>query len=300
MPPSLTVRPFTWADAPLLAGLRAGQLHGTGADEAQVARTRRWLRQPNLHPERDGFFVLETAGLPVGAGYLVVEEALGRGVLLVDSPGPVAGAEEALVTHAMAHARALGLRAVQVDVAEGHTARRALLERMGFTHVRTHWHLRREGDAPTGVGLGPGQRVRLAGREDVPVLTALQNAAFTGSWGYAPNTEEEIAYRVFEAPDDAPDPVLLLEQEGQVMAYCWAHVEVAGGPGFVGMVGTAPHAQGRGLGRVVTAAAVDHLVGMGAAPVDITVDSENTPAVRLYERLGFLLAWRSLWYQRAP
>ncbi|MEK9659431.1 MAG: GNAT family N-acetyltransferase [Chloroflexota bacterium] len=299
MPEPIAIRPFTWSDAPLLAGLRAGLAHGAGAGEAQVAHARRWLRQPNLLPEREGFFALED-GLPVGAGYLVVEQALGRGVLLLDVPQAHGEAEEALVVHARTLARSLGLTALQVDVAEGATPRRTLLERQGFTHVRTHWHLRREGDAPAAVELEPGQSVRLAGREDVPALTALQNAAFTGSWGYAPNTQEEIAYRVFEAPDEAPDPVLLLEQDGQLLAYCWAHVEVAGGTGFVGMVGTVPNAQGQGLGRVVTAAAVDHLVGMGAVPVDITVDSENARAVRLYQRLGFLLAWRSLWYQRAP
>jgi mycothiol synthase len=299
MSASLTIRPFTWAAAPLLAGLRAGLADGAGADEAQVERTRRWLRQPNLHPEQEGFLVLENDRL-VGAGYLVVEQALGRGVLLVDVPRPHPEAEEALVSHAAGLARSLGLRMLQLDVPEGATPRRALLEQEGFAVVRTHWHLRREGNEATGVEPGQGRSVRLAGRGDIPTLTALQNAAFTGSWGYAPNTEEEIAYRVFEAPEDPPDPVLLLEQDGQVLAYCWAHVEVPGGPGFVGMVGTAPQAQGQGLGRAVTAAAVDHLVAVGAVPVDITVDSENTPAVRLYERLGFLLAWRSLWYQRAP
>jgi mycothiol synthase len=299
MPASLTIRPFTWADAPLLAGLRAGLAHGAGADEAQVERTRRWLRQPNLRPEQEGFLALENDRL-VGAGYLVMEQALGRGVLLMDVPRPHPETEEALVNHAAGLARSLGLRVLQVDVPEGATSRRALLVRGGFEVVRTHWHLRREGNEATGVERGLGRSVRLAGRGDIPALTALQNAAFTGSWGYAPNTEEEIAYRVFEAPEDPPDPVLLLEQDGQVLAYCWAHVEVPGGPGFVGMVGTAPQTQGQGLGRAVTAAAVDHLVAVGAVPVDITVDSENTPAVRLYQRLGFLLAWRSLWYQRTP
>jgi mycothiol synthase len=63
------------------------------------------------------------------------------------------------------------------------------------------------------------------------------------------------------------------------------------------MVGIRPDLQGRGLGRVVTAAGLDHLVDVGATPIDITVDSANTPAVKLYESLGFTPEWRSFWYE---
>ena len=42
---------------------------------------------------------------------------------------------------------------------------------------------------------------------------------------------------------------------------------------------------------------MDHLVGVGATPIDITVDAENPPALRLYERLAFTVRWRSLWYE---
>jgi ribosomal protein S18 acetylase RimI-like enzyme len=136
----------------------------------------------------------------------------------------------------------------------------------------------------------------LAAREDAPAITELQNAAFTGSWGYAPNTPDEIEYRIFDLPLPGPDPVLLLEQEGGILAYCWDHRE-GNGPGFVGMVGVHPSQQGQGLGRIVTAAGVNYWVERGVLPVDITVDSENTPAVRLYESLGFELQWRSLWYE---
>ena len=63
------------------------------------------------------------------------------------------------------------------------------------------------------------------------------------------------------------------------------------------MVGTAPAEQARGLGRAVTAAGVNDLIEAGATPIDITVDAENPPALRLYERLGFTVRWRSVWYE---
>ena len=46
-------------------------------------------------------------------------------------------------------------------------------------------------DAP----LPAGAAIRAAERDDTAALTDLQNAAFAGSWGYAPNTTDEIAYR---------------------------------------------------------------------------------------------------------
>ena len=291
-----TVRRFTWDDVPLLAASAAA--HGPAASAAPpdaVEAMRRWLAQPSMHPERDCAVALE-GGSPVGYGYLVAEEAISRGVLILEAAQASWGV---LLDAAVAGARSLGIAVVQVDVAESADALRAFLASAGAAHVRTHLHLRRDDTTAVGAPLPAGTAIRPAERDDAATLTDIQNAAFTGSWGYAPNTTEEIAYRVFELPSDPPDRVLLLEEGGRVLAYCWTHREHAGGPGMLAMVGTAPAEQSRGLGRAVTAAGVDHLVGIGATPIDITVDAENPAALRLYERLGFTVRWRSVWYELA-
>ncbi len=289
-----TVRRFAWDDVPLLAASQAAHSPPASAAPADaVERMRRWLAQPGMHPERDCFVAIDD-GTPAGYAYLVVEQPISRGVLIFEA---APAGWRPLLDAALADARSLGLAVVHVDVAESDDALRSFLGSAGLAHVRTHLHLRRDGAQAIDAPLPAGAAIRPAGRDDTAALADLQNAAFGGSWGYAPNTTDTIAYGVFELPDDPPDRVLLLEEGGRLLAYCWTHRQHAGAPGQIGMVGTAPAVQSRGLGHAVTAAGVDHLVGIGATPIDITVDAENPPALRLYERLGFTVRWRSFWYE---
>lgn len=290
------LRPFTWADVPALAVLQA-QVAGTTPGLDAARELTRALRDPALRPERD-LTLAESNGDLAGYCLLSVEEPIGRGVLGggVRPDRRRLGVGRALLTAAIAHCRALGLRVVHVDVPESEHAAQALLASTGFAHVRTHLHLAR-GAGPAAVPTPAGVTLRLATPADVPRLTALQNAAFAGSWGFCPNTPEEVAYRAFGRDPEHPDAIVLAEGDGELLAYCWTRVEHAL-TGSVGMVGVAPASQGQGLGRIVTAAAVNELAGRGVAAIQITVDSENTPAVRLYDTLGFGLGWRSLWYER--
>ena len=53
------------------------------------------------------------------------------------------------------------------------------------------------------------------------------------------------------------------------------------------VVGVAPAAQGRGLGKVLTLAGLHHLAGLGVDEVLLYVESDNTAALATYSRLGF-------------
>jgi len=282
----ITVRSFTWSDVALLATLQH-------ADESDVDR---WLRQSNLTPEQECVFA-EVGGKATGFGYLIVEQGLSRGVLIAEAEDPAV--LSALVSDATTKAQTLGLSVLQLDVPEDDQQRRDICEAAGMSVIRTHLHLLRPGDQPTGITLPPASTTRLATRADVATVTDIQNAAFTGSWGYSPNSEEEIAYRIFELPSIAPDPVVIVTMDGQDLGYCWAHQERVDSPGMVDMVGVLPHQQGKGLGKLVTAVGIDHLISIGATPVEITVDSENGPAIHVYESVGFRLHHRSVWYERA-
>ena len=287
------LRSYTEADLATLALLRGGRAPSAAA----VERIGREMGQPNRVPERDCILAFDSGG-PVGYAYLTMEPSIGRGVLecavLPEHRG--AGVGGALVDEAAARARAAGLAVIDVDVPEAEGERRRAFGARGWSHVRTHLHLERAAAERAAVPVPPGMAVRPAVRADARAVTDVQNAAFAGSWGYAPNVVEEIEYRAFDLPD-APDPVVLLEEAGRVVGYCWGHVATGGGAGVVGMVGVLPARQGEGLGRVVTGAGIDRLLDLGASPLEITVDSENPPAVRVYERLGFAVRWRSFWYE---
>ena len=55
--------------------------------------------------------------------------------------------------------------------------------------------------------------------------------------------------------------------------------------GEVYVVAVAPEAQGRGLGKSLTLAGLHHLAGVDE--VLLYVESDNGPALAVYERLGF-------------
>ncbi len=57
--------------------------------------------------------------------------------------------------------------------------------------------------------------------------------------------------------------------------------------GEVYVVAIDPAAQGQGLGRVLTLAGLRHLHGLGVGEVLLYVESDNSPAVHVYEGLGF-------------
>ena len=290
----ITVRSYAPADLPALASLKQGR----AATPAEVAALARELAQPNLRPERDCVLAFD-GGAPAGYAYLTHEPALSRGVLDVMGSGSHAGggAGDALLAETYARARDAGLAVLHVDVPESDEPRRRAFAERGWRRVRTHLHLEREGREPVAAPVPPGMTLRMAERADAPTVTRLQNAAFAGSWGYAPNTPEEIEHRIFDQAEFRPDPVVLLEGDGGAVGYCWCRRETSPGRGYVGMVGVLPELQGRGLGRAVTGAGVDALLASGAQGVDITVDSENPGAIRVYEGVGFALSWRSVWYE---
>ena len=293
----VSIRSYAPSDLETLASLRLRRAPSAG-DAAALAR---WLGQPNLDPERDCILAFDAAGAPAGYAILTREPAIRRGALEIQGGGTHqgGGAGDALLREVEKRARAAGLAALHVDVPEADEARRTAFAERGWSHVRAHLHLRRPASPPAAVSLQPGATLRQAENQaDAAAVAALQNAAFAGSWGYAPNTPEEVAYRIFELPERA-DYVAMVEDAGskELIAYSWCHRPTADRPGVVGMVGVAPDRQGQGFGRAVTGIGLNMLIGFGSPSVEITVDSENPAAIRVYESLGFTLDHRSFWHE---
>jgi len=75
---------------------------------------------------------------------------------------------------------------------------------------------------------------------------------------------------------------------------------VSGGRGLTSRLagmGVAPGARGKAAGWELLKAGVRHLKGRGPANISLTVDSENRPARRIYERAGFRHGFDLFWYE---
>ncbi|HXZ29602.1 MAG TPA: GNAT family N-acetyltransferase, partial [Dehalococcoidia bacterium] len=169
------------------------------------------LRQPNYSPEQDLFIIDIDEDI---AGYMDVKPELTIGRVVLDcwvSPEHRRrGLATKLLNNATNRAQELGVKVAHVNIREDNMVARRVLSRLGFSLVRCFLRL---GLDIADVGersfallrtkKGIPSRIRVAidqaapgcchlqlGEEDK--LTQLQNRAFAGTWGYNPNTVEEI------------------------------------------------------------------------------------------------------------
>ena len=245
----------------------------------------------------------------------------------LDPTDPVEGPSGELVIHPQFRRRHLGLELVQAltGQADGRQLRlwahgdlpaaSRLAGAAGFRRVRALWQMRRslqtQLDRPQ---LADGVTIRtFRVGQDEDEWTALNRRAFAshpeqGAW-----TRADLDLREQE-PWFNPDGFFLAERDGKLAGFHWTKIhgrngggeaDVAGdgsgdgagdGPdarhphqaiGEVYVVGVDPDERGTGLGRALTLLGLRYLRSRGLFQAMLYVDESNTPAIRLYESLGF-------------
>ena len=299
----MTIRNFRWEDAPTLAELENRLLQSPHASTAPKERfVTEFLGQPNLNPEED-LFLYESEGILQGYGLIFHEPAISRTVLMSKThpDADPSAVEEALLDTTLRRAGQLGANVLHVQ-AKPNSLQSDLLLQRGFQHIRTYWTMGWEiqdlpmADPPEGCSF------RSYGREgDAEALADIQNAAFGGSWGFALNTPQEIAYRA-EMSVTSHDGIIFLCEGETVYGYCWTYLtgDADKRVGIIFMIGIHPVYRRRRLGKPLLTAGLKYLASLGVAHVELEVDGANTPATRLYFSLGFTKVSESHWFEAAP
>ncbi len=181
-------------------------------------------------------------------------------------------------------------------------AARALAARAGFARIRSLWTMHRPlADPLPDPVFPPGVTVRTfrVGADEAAWLD-LNRKAFAshpeqGAW-----TAEDLSLREREPWFD-PDGFFLAERDGKLAGFHWTKIH--GSPpaaGEVYVVGVDPAGQGGGLGRALTLAGLHYLRSKGLPEVMLYVDEDNTPAIRLYESLGFTHRGTDVMFRHPP
>jgi mycothiol synthase len=261
------------------------------------------LERPNYSPEQD-LFTLWTEDM---IGYMDIKQELtiGRVVLecWVHPEHRRRGLATKLLSYAKERARELGAKAAHVNIREDNIVAIRVLNKLGFSLVRRFLEL---GLDIANVGEldmaqeAPSYHYIQHGEEEK--LTQLQNRAFAGTWGYNPNTVEEINFRVNSSNCSREDIVLIYEGD-KAIGYCWTGISYEEGipsirKGRILMLGVAPDYRGKGIGKKLVLAGLARLKSQGLQVAELTVDSENKAAYALYQSLGFEVQANTFWYEK--
>lgn len=127
----------------------------------------------------------------------------------------------------------------------------------------------------------------LATPEDAPAMASAHAQAFDQPWDEMDFEDLLDGPGIFGFVVRAEDPAGVL--------IC----RTAAGEAEILTVGVAPWARRRGVGKALMTAAIGVARQMGAGEMFLEVDVDNTGAVTLYERLGFVRAGlRKAYYDR--
>ena len=302
MSPEIEVHRFSWSELELFTRLfNAVSGYESTPEEHSPDSMRELLAQPSSAPQRDAF-VTSLKGTPVGFLHVSPELGIGRAVSAggVLEPYRGRGIEGDLIATAVEHSAGLGARVLHMQTSSSDVKIHEVLRSAGFENVATYWNMRWDAAAIPSTSLPEGytHRAFILGRDE-EALTDLQNAAFGDTWGFCPNTVDEVAFRVRMSRSD-PEGILLIMDSEIPAAYCWTtrSENRFGSIGWISMVGVRPEYRGEGIGRAALAAGMTFLKHKGVEGIELEMDSLNVPARKLYGKLGFRKTSETIWFER--
>lgn len=168
-----------------------------------------------------------------------------------------------------------------------HPGAAALAATYAFDRVRDLWVMRRptslavpDFEHPTGV------TIRSYRDDDRDELLRVNADAFAAHPEQGAMDSADLASRMSESWWDPADLLVAVDEGGAMLGFHWTKVH-SPTVGEIYVLGIARQGQGRGLGRLLSLAGLVHLADRGVNEVHLYVESDNTAAVGLYDRVGF-------------
>ena len=263
------------------------------------------LGRPNFAPQKD-LFIAESNAKLVGYLSVTLEPGIQRALLegLVHPRHRRKGIATKLFSSSMQRVKASGVNAAQISVFENNAAAKSLLTKLEFQFIRNFYEMKLD---IHNARLPAVKRNSISSRRlkqtEENLLTKIQNRCFADTWGFNPNTAEEITYRL-NMQGRSPDDVILTFLEDRLAGYCWTLINAEENPksvkkkGLIHMLGVDPDYRNQEIGKAILLNGLEDLKGKGVDIVELTVDSQNPAACSLYESVGFEVYAKTEWYEK--
>ena len=144
-------------------------------------------------------------------------------------------------------------------------------------------------DAPFGLIVEPGFRIRAMTTADLPRVLEIENACFSTPW-------KDATFRGLMRRTDTD--LYVAELEDRIVGYsaCWTVIDQS----ELGNVAVAPEARGRGVGGTLVDVVVERVKERGAHELFLEVRESNLVAQSIYRDRGFSVVGRRRSYYAQP
>jgi mycothiol synthase len=300
---SILVRNYTHHDFEAYCHIHSLAVRESGGDILEESHyTKILLARPHYFPQQD-LFVLEKEGQGlIGFADIYSETIINRVILegFVHPDYRRTGLAARMLARVLTRSREIGVDLAYMCVRDNNHAAGRFLSTAGFAPKRYFLEFERrleriDGSLPD---LDSGYFGKFQVGQEA-LLAQVQNDVFTGSWGFCPNTTEDIKYYLRLTKIRLED-VIAVKDGNEILGYLWPQIceSSRGRMGRIHMFGVVSGFRGKGLGRQLMLSAFAWCQQKSLETVELMVDELNRPAVALYESLDFQVKARNIWYEK--
>ena len=177
-----------------------------------------------------------------------------------------------------------------------HPAAKHLAQKHGLGRDRVLYQMRTDSglslDALPETQTPDGVEIRSFAPGDEDGWLSVNNAAFDWHPEQGGQTRADID-AVVTAADFDPNTFVIAARDEEVIGFHQTKITDTDDEGRLGevyVVGVDPRIHAKGVGKALTVEGMRRMVAAGAETIELYVESDNAPALGLYERLGFHVA----------
>jgi len=287
-----------------------------GRDDWKTITAERMLREEKERPGFDveGRFIAELDLKPAGAVHAHVDRRMDetKGIIRfhVIPEWRGKGVEHKLLETAIGELKARGLTAAQTSVDSGDLDYVEILRNLGFRQMRVGSNMEMElAHIPHGVGENSEVAIRFLRKDkeqDIELCTRLSNETFKEHFNFRPDTVEEIRYFLFsDLYFNKYKQIFFAILDNEAVGYIGVGIDGRHNlerklkAGEIFTIGVLKKHRRQGVGARLMLHALTVLESEGMTNARLGVDDYNpTNAMRLYEKVGFKVTKKDLFFER--